>query len=84
MPFNNTTGDSLNNWFGTGISNILIDGLSQSPELSVIEYQTMLHILGSKENTQYASISAAVVEDIVSSIQVKSYIGVILSLQKTI
>lgn len=74
MPFNNTTGDSLNHWFGTGISNILIDGLSQSPELSVIEYQTMLDILGSKENIQYASISSTVVEDIASSIQVKSYI----------
>jgi len=74
MPLNNTTGDSLNHWFGTDISNILIDGLSQSPELSVIEYQTMLDILGSKENIQYASISPAVAEDIVSSIRVKSYI----------
>jgi len=74
VPFKNTTGDSLNNWYSEVISSMLINALSQSHEISVINDHSMLEILASGENIQLASMSTSMVDDLVSGIQVKSYI----------
>ncbi len=74
LPCNNTTGDSLYNWYSNGIADILIDGLSLSPELAVIDNQSMFNVLESRKDIQYASINPTIAKEIVSSIQVKSYI----------
>jgi len=74
LPFRNSTGDTLNTYYSNMISSILIDVLSRSPELSVIDNQSITDILASRENFQYASMSPALVKELTEGIQVKSYI----------
>ena len=74
LPFKNTTGDSIYHWYSDVISSIIIDVLSESPELSVIDNHSMLNILATGENLQYASMSSSMIKDLASGIQVKSYI----------
>jgi len=56
MPFQNMTNDTLWDVWQGGIQNELITNLSNSKELSVRSYQTMLSIIQNTEHINYVSI----------------------------
>jgi tetratricopeptide (TPR) repeat protein len=74
MPFQNMTNDTLWNIWQGGIQNELITNLSNSSELSVRQYQTMLNILQSTGLTNYASITPSVAGDISRKLQATTFI----------
>jgi tetratricopeptide (TPR) repeat protein len=74
MPFENLTGDSLNNIWQGGIQNLLISALSNSEELQVRRYQTMTSILSQKKNVTQASISPSLAREVAQDLETKTYI----------
>ena len=74
MPFQNMTNDTLWNVWQEGIQNELITNLSNSTELSVRQYQTMLNILQSTGHTNYASITPSIASDISRKLQTNTFI----------
>jgi len=74
MPFQNMTNDTLWNVWQGGIQNELITNLSNSSELSVRQYQTILNILQSTGRTNYASITPSVAGDISRKLQANTFI----------
>ena len=74
MPFENLTGDSLNNVWQGGIQNLLISALSNSEEIQVRRYQTMTSILGSKRNLNQASVSPTLARELARDLGTKTFI----------
>ena len=74
MPFENLTGDSLNNVWQGGIQNLLISALSSSNELQVRRYQTMTNILAQKKNVNQASVSPSFAGEVARDLESKTYI----------
>ena len=74
MPFQNMTNDTLWNIWQEGIQNELITNLSNSTELSVHQYQTMLNILQSTGHTNYASITPSIASDLSRKLQANTFI----------
>ena len=74
MPFENLTGDSLNNIWQGGVQNLLISTLSNSEELQVRRYQTMSSILGQKKNVNQASVSPSLAREVARDLETKTYI----------
>jgi len=74
MPFENLTGDSLNNVWQGGIQNLLISALSNSNELQVRRYQTMSNILAQKKNANQASLSPSLAGELARDLETKTYI----------
>jgi len=74
MPFENLTGDSLNNVWQGGIQNLLISTLSNSNELQVRRYQTMSNILAQKKNVNHASVSPSLAGELARDLESKTYI----------
>jgi len=74
MPFENLTGDSLNNVWQGGIQNLLISALSNSSELQVRCYQTMTSILSNKKNINQASVTPSQAREVAMNLETKTYI----------
>jgi tetratricopeptide (TPR) repeat protein len=74
MPFQNMTNDTLWDVYQDIIQDVLITNLSNSDELSVRQYQTMLDIFQSTEHTNYASITTSVASDISRKLQANTFI----------
>ena len=74
MPFENMTNDTTWNAWQGGIQNELITALSNSKELSVRQYQSMMAILRSSENMNSASIRPSVAGEISRKLQVNTFI----------
>ncbi len=74
MPFENLTGDSLNNVWQGGIQNLLISALSSSNELQVRRYQTMTNIMAQKKNVIQASVSTSFAGELARDLETKTYI----------
>ena len=74
MPFENLTGDTLNNIWQGGIQNLLISALSNSEELQVRRYQTMSSILGQKKGVNQASVSPSLAREVARNLESKTYI----------
>lgn len=74
MPFENLTGDSLQNIWQGGIQNLLISALSNSNELQVRRYQTMSTILAQKKNVNQASVSPSLAGELARDLETKTYI----------
>jgi len=74
MPFENLTGDSVNNIWQGGIQNLLISALTNSDELQVRRYQTMTNILSQKQSINQASVSPSLARELASDLEVKTYI----------
>jgi len=64
LPFKNMTGDSLLNKWQDGFQTLLISNLSNTKELSVRSFETMLDIIGSTGHANYTSINQAVANEI--------------------
>jgi tetratricopeptide (TPR) repeat protein len=74
MPFENLTGDSLNNVWQGGIQNLLISALSNSSEIQVRRYQTMTSILSQKKDINQASVSPSLAGELARNLETKTYI----------
>lgn len=74
MPFENLTGDSLNNVWQGGIQNLLISALSNSDEIQVRRYQTMTNILESKRKVNQASVSPTLAREVAQDLETKTFI----------
>ena len=75
LPFMNNTGDSSNDHWQYGISELLISALSGSNELTVIDNQTINEVVNNVENIQTASIDPDIAKEVASRIKVNSYIS---------
>jgi tetratricopeptide (TPR) repeat protein len=74
MPFENITGDSLNNIWQGGIQNLLISALSNSDELQVRRYQTTNSVVGHRKNINQASVSPALAREVARDMETKTFI----------
>ncbi|MCD4709304.1 MAG: hypothetical protein K8R52_00520 [Bacteroidales bacterium] len=74
MPFENLTGDTLNNVWQGGIQNLLISTLSNSEELQVRRYQTMSSILSQKKSINQASVTPLLAREVALDLETKTYI----------
>ncbi|MDX2443526.1 MAG: hypothetical protein QNK30_06965 [Bacteroidales bacterium] len=74
LPFINNTGDSSNDHWEYGISELLINSLSTSEELIVIDNQTINEVINNVESGQTASVDPEIAKKVASKIKVESYI----------
>ena len=74
MPFENLTGDTTLNWFGKGISSLIINGLGNSPELAVRDDQTMFEVMESMNQLYTAGISPSIAREVAKKAKAVTYI----------
>jgi tetratricopeptide (TPR) repeat protein len=74
LPFQNLTADTMYNVWQEGVQNLLINKLSNSPELSVRQSQTMFDILESTGQTTYAAITPSIASEIASKLATNTFI----------
>jgi TolB-like protein len=75
MPFENLTGDTTLNWFGRGISSLIINGLGNSSELSVADEYTMFEVIESINQTLTAGISGSMAKEVSRRVGAETYIS---------
>ncbi|MGW8314794.1 MAG: FlgO family outer membrane protein [Bacteroidales bacterium] len=74
MPFQNLTNDTLWNVWQVGIQNELITNLSNSPQLSVRQYQTMQEILQNSDQYNQASFTFSKASEITRRLNANTFI----------
>ncbi len=74
MPFQNLTNDTLWNVWEVGIQNELITNLSNSPQLSVRQYQTMQEILQNSDQYSQASFASSTASEITRRLNANTFI----------
>jgi TolB-like protein len=75
MPFENQTGDTTLNWFQRGISSLIINGLGNSSELTVLDDQTMFEVIESMDQVYTAGISPSVAREVAKKVKAETYIS---------
>ena len=75
MPFNNLTGDTTLNWFGKGISSLIINGLGNSKELAVCDDHTMFEAMEGMNKVYSAGISSTVAKEVAKKVKAETYIS---------
>ena len=75
MPFENHTRDTTLNWFGRGISSLIINGLGNSSELAVRDDQTMFEVMESIDQVFTAGISPSQAKKVAEKVQAETYIS---------
>jgi len=74
MPFNNLTGDSIMNFWQSGISEFLINALGTSNDLSVMTSQVMTEVFESIEQIQTASVLPSLAKEAANKVKAGMYI----------
>jgi len=74
FPFMNNTGDSAYDQWEYGISELLINALSTSDELTVIDNQTIIDVIDNVESVHIASIGPDIAKKVATRVRVESYI----------
>ena len=74
MPFDNLTGDPSLNYWQRGISELLINDLGTSSELSVLSSQTMYEVVESMGKPQTASIIPSIAKEAASKVNAGTHI----------
>ena len=74
MPFKNMTGDTVFNIWQGGLQNLLITSLSNSEQLSVRQYETLLNILGTQAGVNYASLTPTIAGDAARKVEANTVI----------
>ena len=75
MPYENLTGDSTLNWFQRGISSLIINGLGDSPELSVRDDHTMYEVIESMDQVYTAGLTPALSNEAAKKVKAAVYIS---------
>jgi tetratricopeptide (TPR) repeat protein/TolB-like protein len=74
FPFSNHTGDSAYANLEYGISELLINELSTSPEITVLDNQTISNVIDHVRKIQKTSIGPSIANEVASRVRVESYI----------
>jgi len=74
IPFENQTGDTTLNWFGKGISSLIINGLGTSSQLAVSDDFTMSEAMEGMTQVYTAGFTPAVARDIARRTKAETYI----------
>jgi tetratricopeptide (TPR) repeat protein len=74
MPFRNISGDSIYNFWQEGLQNLLITSLSNSEQLSVRQYETMLGIFNKESGANYASLTPSHAREVAQKLDANSVI----------
>jgi tetratricopeptide (TPR) repeat protein len=74
FPFMNNTGYSAYDHWEYGISELLINALSTSDELIIIDNQTINDVIDNVESVHIASISPDIAKEVAKRVRVESYI----------
>lgn len=75
MPYENLTGDSTLNWFQRGISSLIINGLADSPELSVRDDHTMYEVIESMDQVFTAGLTPALSNEAATKVKAAVYMS---------
>jgi TolB-like protein/Tfp pilus assembly protein PilF len=75
LPFENQTGDTAMNWFQRGIASLIINGLGNSPELAVLDDQTMFEVMENLTEVYTAGISPSVAREAAKRVKAEAYIS---------
>jgi TolB-like protein len=75
IPFENLTGDTTLNWFQKGISSLIINGLGNSPELAVLDDQTMYEAIDGLDQIYTAGISPSMAKEVAKKVKAETYIS---------
>jgi len=75
MPFENLTGDSTLNWFGKGISSLIINGLGKSEELSVCDDPTLSEAMHDMRRTYTAGMTPSLAKELAARVRARAYIS---------
>lgn len=75
MPFKNMTGDSIYNLWQEGMQNLLITSLSNSPELSVRQFETMNSLTNGNKDVRYASLTPSVAGELARKVDANTVIS---------
>jgi TolB-like protein len=75
MPFENLTGDTTLNWFQKGISSLIINGLGNSSELTVLDDQTMYEAIDGMNQVYTAGISPSMAKEVAKKVKAETYIS---------
>jgi tetratricopeptide (TPR) repeat protein len=75
MPFENLTGDTTLNWFQRGISSLIINGLGNSSELSVLDEHTMSDVFESMNKVFTAGLSPSMAKEVAGKVKAETYIS---------
>jgi TolB-like protein/lipoprotein NlpI len=75
MPFENLTGDTTMNWFQKGISSLIINGLGNSPELAVLDDQTLYEAMDGIDQVFTAGISPSMAKEVAKKVNAETYIS---------
>ncbi len=74
LPFSNISGDSVYNIWSGGFQNLLINTLSDSPELSVRQYQSVNNLVNNKMEMNTASFTPSFGKNIANDLESKTFI----------
>ncbi len=75
MPFDNLTDDTTLNWFGKGISSLIINGLGSSKELAVCDDHTMFEAIEGTNKVYSLGISPAIAQEVANNVKSETYIS---------
>jgi len=75
MPFKNLTTDTLFNVWQEGIQHILINSLSNSPDLAIRQSQTMHDVMVSSGYENYAAIAPGIGGEVAQKLETNTYIS---------
>jgi hypothetical protein len=64
LPFENTTGTPQLDWLRTGLTDMMVTDLSQSPDVEVLSTDRLVQILGSMERLDDKVISFDTVQEL--------------------
>ena len=75
MPFKNISGDTLYNLWQEGMQNLMITALSNSPELSVRQFETMNSALAGKKDVNLASFTPSMLGQLAQQLEANTVIS---------
>jgi TolB-like protein/Tfp pilus assembly protein PilF len=75
MPFKNVTGDTIFNLWQGGMQNLMITALSNSPELSVRQFETMQSAIASNSDVNLASFTPSMIRQLAQQLDANTVIS---------
>ncbi len=75
MPFKNVSGDTIYNLWQEGMQNLMITALSNSPELSVRQFETMNNALAGRSAVNYAALTPSISSKLAQKLEANTVIS---------
>jgi len=75
MPFKNVTGDTIFSLWQEGMQNLMITALSNSPELSVRQFETMNSALAGRTDVKFASFTPSMIGQLARQLEANTVVS---------